>query len=189
MKTLKIYVAGKMTGHSHFGSHTWRDDFLGEISKLSGVKFISYDPTNATKNYSDSELVFGSDVHMISKIDVMIVYLSDNVGVGTSQEILLAKYFGKPVIALAPIGGIYNGGNVSAAGIVLKNFKHPFVYTTCDVVCDDIEGVAKAVQDLDKIKPKTLSLIDKAFKKFESKHLEGSLYETRIIDQSKPDNS
>src|SRR4051812_11321669 len=108
-KSLKIYIAGRMTKHSHFSDHNWRDEFLEEISRLTGLKFISFDPTNASKNYSDLEMVFGSDAHMISQIDVLVVYLSDDISVGGSQEILIAKYFNKPVIALAPKGGQFNG--------------------------------------------------------------------------------
>ena len=107
---IKVYVAGKMSKHSHFGSHTWRDDFLQEINKLTSLKFISFDPTRASKDYADPEMVFGSDVHMISQVDVLIVYFSDDISVGGSQEILIAKYLKKPVIGLAPLGGKFNGG-------------------------------------------------------------------------------
>lgn len=180
-KRLKVYVAGKMSKHSHFDSHHWRDDFLGEIAKLTGLKFISFDPTRATKNYSDPELVFGSDVHMISQVDVLIVYLTDDISVGGSQEILIAKYLKKPVIGLAPRGGMFISDTKEITGKVIKNYKHPFVFTTCDVVCSDIKEVAKALKNLDKIKPKTIKIIDQAYHKFGQRHLKRKLYEEHYI--------
>jgi hypothetical protein len=182
MKPLKVYVAGKMSGHSHYSEYTWRDDFLREINKINGMKFISFDPTAAAKDYSDLEMVFGSDVHMISEVDLVIVYLNDDISVGGSQEILIAKYFNKPVIGLAPRGGKFNGRSKEVAGQVIKNYKHPFVYSTCDVICGDIKEVATALKNLKKINPKSLDLIDDAHRKFNQEHLKQKLYEERIIE-------
>lgn len=182
MKPIKVYVAGKMSKHSSFDSHQWRDDFLREISGLTGIKFISFDPTRASKDYKDLEMVFASDIHMISEIDVLIVYLSDDISVGGSQEILIAKYFKKPVIALAPLGGKFNGGTKNVSGQIIKNYKHPFVYSTCDVVCGNVSEVAEAMKNLNKIKPKTIKIIDEARGKFSKKHLKSKLYEEHYID-------
>ncbi len=182
MKPIKVYVAGKMSKHSSFDSHQWRDDFLREISGLTGIKFISFDPTRASKDYRNLEMVFGSDVHMISQIDVLVVYLSDDISVGGSQEILIAKYFKKPVIALAPLGGKFNGGTKEVAGQIIENYKHPFVYSTCDVVCSDIKDVAEALKNLDKIKPKTIKLIEQAKDKFSKEHLKSKLYVEHVIE-------
>jgi hypothetical protein len=180
-KEIKIYVAGKMTKHSHFTSHTWRDDFLKEINKLTGLEFISFDPTKGTKDYADPEMVFGSDLHMISQVDVVVVYFSDDIGVGGSQEILVAQYFNKPVIGLAPRGGKFNGRDREVAGVVIKDYKHPFVFSTCDVVCGNIFELAEALKNLDKIKPRGINLIDKAKKRFEKEHLKHKLYELHFI--------
>ncbi len=181
-KLIRVYVAGKMSKHSHFGSYTWRDDFLREITKMTGLKFISLDPTRASKDYKDLEMVFGSDIHMISQIDVLVVYLSDDISVGGSQEILIAKYLNKPVIGLAPVGGKFNGGTKEIAGQMIKNYRHPFVYSTCDIVCDDIKGVAEALKTLDKIKPKTIKIIDEAKDKFNKKHTKAKLYAEHLIE-------
>jgi hypothetical protein len=181
MKRMKIYVAGKMSKHSHYSSYSWRDEFLKKINALTEIEFISYDPTSATKNYVNSEMVFGSDVHMISQVDVVVVYFSDDISVGGSQEILIAKYFDKPVIGLAPIGGKFNGTEKEVAGVVIKDYKHPFVFSTCDIVCGNIAEVAEALKNIGNIKPKGIDLIDKANKQFEKAHQKNNLYEVRII--------
>ena len=181
-KPIKIYVAGRMSKHSGYSDHTWRDEFLKKISQLSGLKFISFDPTRAEKDYTDLEMVFASDVHMIKSVDVLLAYLSDDVSVGGSQEILIAKYFSKPVIGFAPYGGKFNVSAREIAGVVIKDYKHPFVYTTCDVVCGTIEEVAQALQNMGDIKPKTLNIIDKAYKRFSAKHSKTKMYEEHLIE-------
>jgi hypothetical protein len=47
-------------------------------------------------------------------------------------------------------------------GRVVKNYKDPFVFTSCDVVCKTIEEVAHALTGLQSIKPKTLEIIPDA---------------------------
>jgi nucleoside 2-deoxyribosyltransferase len=178
---IKIYVAGKMSAHSGYKTHNWRDDFLKEIAKLSGLSFISYDPVNTTKDYTDPEIVFGSDVHMISQVDIVVVYLTDNISVGASQEILIAKYYSKPVIALARPGGKFNQKSKEVAGEVIKNFKHPFVYSTSDIVCANEQEVADALLNLDSMKVKNINIIDIANKKFTQKHSQTNLYKTKVI--------
>jgi hypothetical protein len=89
----------------------------------------------------------------------VIVYLSDDISIGGSQEILIAKYFKIPVIGLAPHGGKFNGADKEYFGKVVKNYNDPFVFTTCDIVCKTIEEVGEAIKSLKAIKPKTLELI------------------------------
>jgi hypothetical protein len=160
-KSLRIYVAGKVSKDSHFGHHYWRDEFIAELEKLSGQKLENLDPTKSKLPVSIPEMVFGGSAYMISVCDVVIVYLSDDISVGGSQEILIAKFFKKPVIALAPRGGKFNGSTKEFFGETVKDYKDPFVFTTCDVVCENIEQVARALSDLSKIKPKDADIIKK----------------------------
>lgn len=178
---MKVYVAGKMSAHSEFSSHEWRDEFLSELSELSGISFVSYDPTLGTKDYQDSELVFGSDVHMISQVDLVIVYLSDDISVGASQEILIAKYYSKPVIAFAKPGSKFKVPSKEIAGTIIKDYRHPFVYSTCDLVCEDMEELAEALKHIDEMEVKTLDIIKNANARFEKLHLENKLYQTKTI--------
>ncbi len=157
---LKIYVAGKVSKESVFGTHHWRDDFVAKLSELSGLSLVNLDPLKNDVDQGKPEDVFGADCRMIAEADVMVVYLSNDISVGGSQEILIAKYYEKPVIGLAPKGGKFNGGAKEMFGKIIDDYKDPFVFTTCDVVCDDIESVAKALENLHKIKPKTIKIID-----------------------------
>ncbi|HUC95888.1 MAG TPA: hypothetical protein VMR76_02940 [Candidatus Saccharimonadia bacterium] len=156
---LNIYVAGKISKDSIFGKHDWRDNFCLELTKLSGIGINNLDPTKTGTNQKDIKMVFGCDSYLISNCDVMICYLSDDISIGGSQEILIAKYFKKLVIGLAPHGGKFNGADKEYFGKIVKDYKDPFVFTSCDKVCKNIEEVAKILKTLNKIKPKTLDII------------------------------
>jgi hypothetical protein len=180
MKPIKIYVAGKVANDSVFGTHDWRDKFLDVISKLSGLEFVNFDPTKKRDIYADLEMVFGGDVYMISQADIVVVYLTDDVSLGASQEILIAKYFNKLVIGLAPSGGKFNGATKRVGKRVMENYRHPFVFSTCDIVCGDVEKLSEALKNYHKIKPKTLDLIKKAADKFEKDYLPKDSYVKRV---------
>jgi hypothetical protein len=158
-KTLKVYVAGKVSKDSVFRTHYWRDEFRSKLQKLSGMKLVNLDPTKTEADHNNPAQVFGKDAALIKEADVLIAYLTDDISVGCSQEILIAKYFSKPVIALAPHGGKFNGASREYFGKLIHNYKDPFVFTTCDVVCSDIVEVAKAIKTLDKITPKKIDII------------------------------
>jgi hypothetical protein len=165
----KVYIAGKISKDSVFGTHDWRDNFCVELEKLSGLKLENLDPTKSGTDQNDSQLVFGADSYLISQSDVLIVYLSDDISIGGCQEILIAKYFKTPVIGLARHGGKFNGADKEYFGKIVKNYKDPFVFTTCDAVCKTIEEVAEVLKELDKIRPKTLDIIPKSVEYYLSK--------------------
>lgn len=167
----KVYIAGKISKNSIFGTHDWRDNFCAELEKISGLKLDNLDPTKTGADQSDSQLVFGADSYLISRSDVLVVYLSDDISIGGSQEIVIAKYYKIPVIGLARQGGKFNGADKEYFGKVIKNYKDPFVFTTCDVVCKTIEEVAETLKKLKTIKPKTLDIIPESIEYYLSKRL------------------
>jgi hypothetical protein len=181
MNKVKVYVAGKVSKDSVFGTHYWRDVFVKKLEDLCGLELLSLDPAKKLTDQNKPEETFGADVYMISQSDVVIVYLSDDISVGGSQEILIAKYYHKPVIGLAPSGGKFNHKNKEIFGQVVKDYKHPFVYSTCDVVCDDIEAVAQSLMNLDKIKPKSIDIIKQLADKYEANNLSHDEYLKQVL--------
>ena len=166
---ITVYVAGKVSKDSVFGTHDWRDNFCKELEELSGLQIKNLDPTKTGSDQNDSLLVFGADSYLISQSDVIIVYLSDDISIGGSQEILIAKYYNIPVIGLAPHGGKFNGADKEYFGKIVKNYRDPFVFTTCDLVCKTIAEVAEALKSLKNIKPKSLKIIPEAVEYYLSK--------------------
>lgn len=183
MKSLKIYVAGKVSKDSHFGRHDWRDEFLVEVAKISGRELINIDPTKSGIAQDDPSVIFGGDSYMIAQADAVIVYLSDDISIGGSQEILIAKYFQKPVIGLAPHGGKFNGSTKEYFGSIVHDYKDPFVFSTCDVVCSDIQEVGEALKRVEKITPKSIDIIGDLTEEFMKKHLQPHDYLRNLLAQ------
>lgn len=154
MAAVKIYVAGKVSKESVFGKHHWRDEFCRQLEELSRRKLENLDPLQNEKQ-DDPQAVFQRDVKLIKQCDVFLVYLSDDISVGGSQEILIAKYFNKPVIGLAPLGGKFNGARKEMLGKVIENYKDPFVFSTCDVIVENIEKAAEVLKAYESIKTKS----------------------------------
>ncbi len=146
---LKLYIAGKVNPHSIFGTKDWRVNFCNTLEEKTGLQIINLDPTKTPKttewDENNPSLVFGRDCFMISNADVVIVYLTDDISVGGSQEMLIAKYFKKPLIGLAPRNGKFNKNEKEIGGRIYKNWKCPFVLTTCDVIAETVEEVATCI--------------------------------------------
>ncbi len=160
--TAKIYIAGKVSKNSIFGTHHWRDEFCTKLQELSGVTLKNLDPTKISGDQGDYKKVFAGCCQMIAEADVMVVYLSDDISIGGSQEILIAQYLNKPVIGLAPHGGKFNGSTKEYFGQVVRNYKDPFVFSTCDVVAETVEDVAEALKRYKQIHPRGITLISEA---------------------------
>ena len=156
---MKLYIAGKVGKNSQFGTHHWRDNFVEKLVSASGLSLTHLDPLayEDDREY-DPQFVFDKDCWLINQVDCVIVYLSDDISVGGSQEMLIAKYLQKPLIGLAPKEGKFNKSKKEHLGKIIKNYVDPFVYATCDVVCADIQEVASALQNLPS--PKNISIID-----------------------------
>ncbi len=166
MRSLRLYVAGKVSANSSFGTHYWRDEFCSRLSSLSGLNVINLDPTKNGVQDRSPHIIFGADAYMIKGCDALLVYLSDDISVGGSQEILIAKYFNKPVIGLAPLGGKFNGGRKEHFGHVIEAYKDPFVFSTCDYVFGTIEEAARGLKDIHKKPPKGIRLIDECIEEY-----------------------
>ncbi len=182
MKKLRVYVAGKVSSNSVFGTHDWRDGFCKELEELSGMDLVNFDPTKTDIDQSNTETVFEGVAYMISQVDVLICYFSDDISVGGSQEVLIAKYFNKPVIGLAPAGGKFNGSTKKYFGKIVNNYKDPFVFSTCDIVCADINEVAEALKRVSSIQPKDIDLIGELSSKFVTNNLEKNPYIKNLLN-------
>lgn len=159
---MKVYIAGKVSKDSVFGTHHWRDNFCAQLSELSRLELENLDSVKMEASITDTTKIFAKDCKLINQADVFIVYLSDDISVGGSQEILIARYLHKPVIGLAPKNGKFNGRRYEMPHTVFENYQDPFVFATCDVVCGTIEEVAEALKNVGSITSTGLDIIDNA---------------------------
>ncbi len=110
----------------------------------------------------DYKAIFEKDCRLINQADATLVYLSDDISVGGSQEILIARYLHKPVIGFAPYGGKFNGSKREMLGKTITDYKDPFVFSTCDVVCGELPEVAEALKTIESVKSRGIKIIDDA---------------------------
>lgn len=154
---MKLYIAGKVSKDSQFGTHHWRDGFVNELAKLSGLDLSHLDPLPYESGRAyDPDFVFNKDCWLIEQSDCVVVYLSDDISVGGSQEMLIAKYLKKPLIGFAPFGGKFNKAKKEFMGQTSLKYIHPFVHASCDVVASSIEEVAEALKNLPETKDITI---------------------------------
>lgn len=161
---MNIYLAGFVPKGDEEGKTyvDWRVVFSRAINKHTKADFI--DPLDRGGEFDESnfEAVFGLDCKRIKECDLLIVN-GDNLGIGGSQEILIAKYFNKPVIVILPKDTTHRRSNILFKGQLIDDWIHPFLYSTCDLMVENIEELTK--RKLSKVlntKPKDLKMIDEA---------------------------
>jgi hypothetical protein len=161
-KQFRVYIAGKVAKDSQFGTHHWRDEFCATLQQLSGIRLKNLNPLEKEASSMSYQAIFDKDCQLINQADVFIVYLSDDISVGGSQEILIARYLHKPVIGLAPLGGKFNEGRREMFDEIITDYKDPFVFSTCDIVCATLEEVAVALSVAETLHSEGLTIIDTA---------------------------
>jgi hypothetical protein len=140
-KELKIYIAGKVSPNSVFGKTHWRDEFCKKLSELSGYELVNLDPVKTPEGFDEnnSKMIFGRNCFLIKNSDLVIVNLTDDISVGGSQEMIIAKYFSKPLAGLAAKEGKFNKSEREFNGKIYKDWKDSFVVSSCDWVFENIE--------------------------------------------------
>ncbi len=119
---------------------------------------------------SDFLLIVGKDSRSIKYSDLVIVNAEERLGVGTAHEIIIAKYFHKPVITVLPKNSYHRRSNVMFQNkYKVKDWMHPFLHTFSDFIVEQVEDI-KTIKDKIFTSPvKDISIIDKAISHRESK--------------------
>jgi len=184
MKKIKSYIAGIIVERDKEG-HDWREDLCKKLTEKSGFHIIALDPSKYHEGFdfddNNAKFVVGRDSFMIKNADLVIVNLTDDVGIGASQEMLIAKYYKKPLIGIAPKGGRFNKEEKKIMGKTFKNWVHPFVKFTCDKVVENIDEAAEFIKEFfsnPNSKAKDLSIIEDALDYYENEfhHLDKTLH-------------
>src|SRR6476620_9613307 len=98
----KMYLAGKVPKGDleRVQEQNWREDYAQKIREvLPDVVFLDPD---LIKDTVGPELVVGHDLWLIQQADIILVSVPEKIGAGTAQEMVLAKYFNKPVVTILP---------------------------------------------------------------------------------------
>lgn len=183
MKQIKVYIAGKVSPGSSMGTSFWRDDFCRRLEEKSGFNIVNLDPTSQKVLPFDSQMVFGRDSFMIKESDLVIVNLTDDISVGGSQEMLIAKYFSKPLIGIAKEGGKFVNKNFNDFGRIV-DFVHPFVFSTCDAIVNDEDEAAEWIKNhFGRQKPKGIECIDDSIKYYLEDYFDGDEFAKKFLEK------
>ncbi|MFK7780656.1 MAG: hypothetical protein QM490_06040 [Candidatus Gracilibacteria bacterium] len=174
-----VYLAGSVVKGNHDKDKfiSWREDFIKEVKNknIDELNIIFLDPNTIT--YGDkipTEIFFGRDVHMIHLSNALVIDARNKMGLGTSQEFLIAKYFGIPVIAISPKNSYYNKVIEKEDGKTF-HYLHPFLSSSSDIIVSDIQEAAQVflghISGKDLIQIKSIDLIEKTRKDYEENYL------------------
>lgn len=128
--------------------------------RVGDVSFIKHRNGFLVENELPIGALFGMDCYYIQHADALIVNLTDDISVGGSQEIFIAKQFGRPVIGIAPRGGKFNKLKYELGGKTFWNWVHPFVDALCDVVVQDVDEAAEVLDNFNELPASGLAAID-----------------------------
>jgi hypothetical protein len=110
-RQLRVFFAGRINPLSKHAAPFWREQITWQLNQT----LKNYQVTDAclvpTRNRLIIEhnlpmsVLFSQSCFYIQHSDLLVVNLTDDISIGGSQEIFIAKQLGIPVIGLAPPPG------------------------------------------------------------------------------------
>ncbi|MGW8184692.1 MAG: hypothetical protein ACWGHO_01100 [Candidatus Moraniibacteriota bacterium] len=145
----------------------WKTDYKNILSQLDNVEFMDGD---AWKDETKPFLLFGHDLNLVKAANIVIVNaekeIGKGIGVGTAQEIMVAKYFLKPVITILPKNTHHRRSNIVFDGTLISDWISPFLLSTSDLVVETIHEslpwIKEYINSPESKKIKNISIIDDA---------------------------
>ncbi len=129
----------------------------------------SFNPYERSIDENDLWGAFGFDCQHIKNSSLVIVNAEEKLGVGTSQELVIAKYFKKPVITVLPKNSHHRLANIYWHGILVQDWIHPFIHACSDFIVETVDQIESIKDQIFVVKIKDISLIDEAVRYIESK--------------------
>ncbi len=166
---MKIYLAGGVPKGDEKAKtfDDWRNGYKKSLQKFLDGDFI--EPYHKNLDEGDFLMVVGQDCKHIKESTIVIVNAEEKLGVGTAQELVIAKYFKKPVISVLPKDTHHRRTNIVFHGKLVEDWIHPFIFTFSDFIVENVDEIEKIKDKIFSSKIKDISMIDEAIKHFESK--------------------
>lgn len=160
---MNIYLSGKIPKGDEIGSLIdWRDQITSRFRPHDSVSFIT--PVCPDLDERDPRFVVGFVVNAIKNADIVYVDGSKYMGVGTSQELLIAKYYKKYVITYLPLNSPHRKKNLKMYGVNIEDWIHPFIILSSDIIFDNIDDsisfIKSASLDRHTLKAKGIDFLD-----------------------------
>lgn len=139
---MRIYLAGSIPKGDHEAAtfRDWRVEYAAALRSLHPSVEIA-DP-NVPVDESDPLCVAGMCCHLIRESDAVVVCAESKLGPGTSQEMLVAKYYGKPVVTVLPRDSAHRKSDTVFHGQLVRDWIHPFVSASSDAVVESVGEIA-----------------------------------------------
>ncbi len=149
----------------------WYQEYADAISEMiPKAVFLHGDLIRDTEG---SEKVVGNDLWIIKNADLVVVDARQKIGAGTAQEMVMAKYFKKPLVSVIPRDTHHRRSNVVFDGVNIEDWIHPFLDVSSDYVAESIDDAATWVKDFSSGKinqeVKDISVFEQAVKTFETR--------------------
>jgi len=146
----------------------WKTEYVNKIREVL-PKIEILDGDKISDNVG-AELVVGHDLNMVKSADLIIVDAQKKIGAGTAQEIVIAKYFKKPVVLAIPPETHYRRSGVVFDGEPMEEWIHPFLKIASDYIADSINDAViwakEYFSNRDKIAVKDFSVYTDAIDKY-----------------------
>jgi len=157
-----IYLAGYIPKGDEEAKtfDNWRARYQQVLEQAFDATFI--DPEAEHPDEGDAMSVVGSDSKHIQSSDLVVVYAEEQLGVGTSQEMVIAKYFKKPVITVLPKDTFHRRSNIMFNGTAIDDWVHPFIRVFSDFVVESVNDILALRDNITSVAVKDISIIDEA---------------------------
>jgi hypothetical protein len=164
---IKLYLSGGVKKDDNDRKVCWSEEDRDAIRGVLGGDVDFLDPQGNPER-ADPFSAFGLDMRDVKEADIVIVDGREKRGIGVGAEMLAAKIWGKPVVAIAPRNGHYRRDLLEHFGQEIENWQHPFVAGLSDAVMETVEEAARWIASfLEKpTSVKDASVLDKAIEYF-----------------------
>jgi nucleoside 2-deoxyribosyltransferase len=161
---MKIYLAGSVPkGEAELKNFVdWRIKYQQTLKNIFDAEYV--DPFNRILDESDYQAIVGNDCRHIKNCDLIIINAENQIGAGTAQEMIIAKYFTKPVISVIPKNSYHRRANLTIHNQLIADWIHPFIFTFSDFIIESIEGIVTLKDKVFSAKIKNINIIDEAVK-------------------------
>jgi len=135
---MKIYLAGKVAKGAEIGrTLDWRSEYMAKLSRYNNLEFMS--PEDPGLDESKPFEIFGHDCYQVREADIILINASEKLGVGTAQEMVIAKYFNKYVFSILPKDTHHRRSNLQMHAVLVKDWIHPFIYSMSDMIFESLD--------------------------------------------------
>lgn len=168
VKIMKIYLAGSVPKGDEAAKtfDDWRSRYKETLQEFFNADFI--DPYYRELDESDFLAVVGQDCKHIKDSSLVIVNAEERLGVGTAQELVIAKYFSKLVVSVLPKNTHHRRSNVVFHGKTVEDWIHPFIFAFSDFIIENIKEIGKIKNEIFSSAVKDVSIISKAIQHFDA---------------------